>query len=34
MGAELREQAGITDDLIRISIGIEHIYDHLADLEP
>ena len=33
MGAELREKAGITDDIIRISIGIEHIDDLLADLE-
>ncbi|MDP4221327.1 MAG: PLP-dependent aspartate aminotransferase family protein [Bacteroidota bacterium] len=32
MGAELREKAGITDDIIRISIGIEHIDDLLADL--
>ncbi len=33
MGAELREKAGITDDILRISIGIEHIDDLLADLE-
>jgi len=32
MGAELREKAGITDDIIRISVGIEHIVDLLADL--
>ena len=32
MGAELREKAGITDDIIRISVGIEHIDDLLADL--
>lgn len=32
MGAELRKKAGITDDIIRISIGIEHIDDLLADL--
>ena len=33
MGAELRKKAGITDDIIRISVGIEHIDDLLADLE-
>jgi cystathionine gamma-synthase len=33
MGEELREKAGITDDIIRISVGIEHIDDLLADLE-
>ncbi len=33
MGDELRANAGITDDIIRISIGIEHIDDLLADLE-
>ena len=32
MGEELRANAGITEDLIRISIGIEHIDDLLADL--
>ncbi|MEP7235906.1 MAG: PLP-dependent transferase, partial [Ignavibacteriota bacterium] len=32
MGAELREIAGITDDIIRISVGIEHIDDLLSDL--
>jgi cystathionine gamma-synthase len=33
MGEVLRGKAGITEDLIRISIGIEHIDDLLADLE-
>jgi cystathionine gamma-synthase len=33
MGEVLREKAGITGDLIRISIGIEYIDDLLADLE-
>ena len=33
MGAELREKAGITDDIIRISVGIEHIDDLMTDLE-
>lgn len=33
MGEELREKAGITGDLIRISIGIEHVDDLIADLE-
>lgn len=33
MGEELRAKAGITDDIIRISVGIEHIDDILADLE-
>jgi cystathionine gamma-synthase len=33
MGEELRAKAGITNDIIRISIGIEHIDDLLADLE-
>jgi methionine-gamma-lyase len=28
---ELREQNGITDGLIRISVGIEHIDDLIAD---
>lgn len=30
---EIREQVGITDNLIRLSTGIEHIDDLLADLE-
>ena len=29
---EIRERVGITDNLIRLSIGIEHIDDLLADL--
>jgi cystathionine gamma-synthase len=32
MGEELRTKAGITDDLIRISVGIEHVDDLIADL--
>jgi cystathionine gamma-synthase len=32
MGPELRERAGITDDLIRISVGIEHVDDLIADI--
>src|ERR1041385_5940848 len=32
MGAELREKAGITDNLIRISIGLEHADDLIYDL--
>jgi cystathionine gamma-synthase len=33
MGETLREKAGITNDIIRISVGIEHIDDLIADLE-
>lgn len=33
MGEELRAKAGITDDIIRISVGIEHVDDLIADLE-
>lgn len=33
MGAEAREKAGVTDALLRLSVGIEHIDDLLADLE-
>ena len=33
MSPELRERAGITDNLIRLSIGIEHIDDLIADLD-
>ena len=29
----IEKKAGITDDIIRISVGIEHIDDLLADLE-
>jgi cystathionine gamma-synthase len=32
MGPELRERAGIGEDLIRISVGIEHVDDLIADL--
>jgi cystathionine gamma-synthase len=32
MGAELREKAGITPDIIRISVGIENVDDLIADL--
>ncbi len=32
MSQELRERAGITGDLIRISVGIEHVDDLIADL--
>ena len=30
---EIREEAGITDGLIRFSVGIEHIEDLWADIE-
>lgn len=30
---EQRHQAGVTDDLIRLSVGIEHVDDIIADLE-
>jgi cystathionine gamma-lyase len=30
---EAREQAGLTDSLIRISVGIEHIEDLIADFD-
>jgi len=33
MGPELREKAGITEDIIRISIGIEHVEDLINDLD-
>lgn len=33
MGAEARAKAGVTDQLLRLSIGIEHIDDLIADLE-
>jgi cystathionine gamma-synthase len=32
MGAEAREKAGVTDPLLRLSIGIEHVDDLLSDL--
>jgi cystathionine gamma-lyase len=33
MPEDVRTKIGITDDLIRVSVGIEHIEDLLADLE-
>lgn len=33
MTPELRARAGITDDLIRLSIGLEHVDDLIADLD-
>ncbi|MCB9982419.1 MAG: cystathionine gamma-synthase [Rhodospirillales bacterium] len=33
MGAEARAKAGVSDNLLRLSVGIEHIDDLLADLE-
>ena len=33
MTQELREQAGITDGLVRISVGIEHHEDIVRDLK-
>lgn len=30
---EVREKIGVTDDLIRLSVGIEHVDDLIADLE-
>ena len=30
---EEREKVGVTDNLIRLSVGIENIKDMLADLE-
>ncbi len=33
MGAEVRRQAGITDGLVRISVGIEDVSEIIADLE-
>lgn len=32
MPRELREQAGITDGLVRLSVGLEHVDDIIADL--
>ncbi|HEX2973833.1 MAG TPA: PLP-dependent transferase, partial [Tepidisphaeraceae bacterium] len=32
MPEEVRKTVGITDDLIRVSVGIEHIEDLIADL--
>jgi cystathionine gamma-lyase len=33
MPEDVRKKIGITDDLIRISVGIEHVEDLIADLE-
>lgn len=33
MGAEARAKAGVTDNLLRLSVGIEHIDDLLGDLD-
>jgi len=33
MGADVRRQAGITDGLVRISVGIEDVSEIIADLE-
>ena len=33
MPAEHRKQAGVTDEVIRLSVGLEHIDDLLADLD-
>lgn len=33
MGKEIREEAGITDGLVRFSVGIENVEDIIADLE-
>ena len=33
MPADVRRGVGITDDLIRISVGLEHVDDLIADLE-
>ena len=32
LSSEQREQAGVPDDLIRLSVGIEHVEDIIADL--
>ncbi len=31
--AEIRQKVGVTDDLIRLSVGIEDIEDLISDLE-
>ena len=31
--AEIRERIGVTDDLLRLSVGIEHVEDLIEDLE-
>jgi hypothetical protein len=30
---EIREKTGVTDDLLRLSVGIEHLSDLIGDLE-
>jgi len=30
---EIREKTGVTDDLLRLSVGIEHVSDLIGDLE-
>jgi len=33
MSAEEQRQAGVTPEMIRLSIGIEHVSDIIADLD-
>jgi cystathionine beta-lyase/cystathionine gamma-synthase len=33
LGAQGRKEIGITDGLVRISVGIENVEDIIADLE-
>jgi cystathionine gamma-synthase len=33
MGEEARLHAGVTDSLLRLSVGVEHVDDLLADLD-
>jgi methionine-gamma-lyase len=33
MGKEARMAAGITDGLVRLSVGIENVHDILSDIE-
>jgi cystathionine beta-lyase/cystathionine gamma-synthase len=33
MPAEVRREIGITDNLVRLSVGLEDILDLIADLE-
>ncbi|MEM1397032.1 MAG: PLP-dependent transferase, partial [Pseudomonadota bacterium] len=33
MTPEARQEAGISDGLIRLSVGLEHVEDLLADLD-
>ena len=30
---EIREKIGVTDDLLRLSVGVEHVDDLIEDLE-